>query len=274
MVVTQKLPRQRKVHIPSEDSHIHEIIRNKSVGHPVGAAGEEPGELGEMRRKLLAFLENSKHYTVERFATYMMNKGLYDEGAIVLGKLGRHEDALAIYAHVLRNFSKAEKYCEKNYCKDKPSNQDVYLILLKLYLPPTENQKISIPGVGYVSSPEPNVDRAIQILKEYSHQIDSFKALSLLPSIVPVSAVKNFLECILHNIQAKKYSVQLSKSLLYAEHLQVQARRIHCHSYKLIITDLDMCRVCQKRIGKSAFAHFPTGVTVHYSCKDQYTAER
>lgn len=35
--------------------------------------------------------------------------GLYDEGAIVLGRLGRHEDALTIYTHILQNFSKAEK---------------------------------------------------------------------------------------------------------------------------------------------------------------------
>ncbi|XP_054708106.1 vam6/Vps39-like protein [Uloborus diversus] len=243
-------------------------------GHPPAPAGHEPGELGQQRSKLLTFLEKSKFYTVERFATYMMNKGLYDEGAIVLGKLGRHEDALRVYTHILQNFEEAEKYCRKNYNKDKSGCQDVYLILLKLYLPTTENQKIDIPAISYIPHPEPNIDRALRILKKYSNQIDSFKALSLLPTIIPVGAVKKFLECVLHNIQARKYGIKLTKSLLYAEHLQVQARRIHCHSYKLIITDLDMCRVCQKRIGKSAFAHFPTGVTVHYSCKDQYSAEK
>lgn len=38
-----------------------------------------------------------------------MYLGLYDEGAVVLGKLGRHEDALTIYTNILQNFSKAEK---------------------------------------------------------------------------------------------------------------------------------------------------------------------
>ncbi|GFR11295.1 hypothetical protein TNCT_648011 [Trichonephila clavata] len=242
-------------------------------GHPAAPACQEPGELGELRTKLLTFLEESKYYTIERFATYMMNKGLYDEGAIVLGRLGRHEEALTIYIHVLQNFAKAENYCRKNYCKDKPGNQDVYLMLLKLYLPSPDNQKVNIPVVGNIPQPEPDIDRAISILKQYADEIDSFKALSLLPSIIPVSAVKDFLECVLHNIQTQKYDMQLKKSLLYAEHLQVQAKSIHFHSYKLIVTDLDMCRVCQKRIGKSAFAHFPTGVTVHYSCKDQYALE-
>lgn len=40
----------------------------------------------------------------------MIYLGLYDEGAIILGKLGRHEDALTIYCHILQNFSKAERY--------------------------------------------------------------------------------------------------------------------------------------------------------------------
>ncbi|XP_042910118.1 vam6/Vps39-like protein isoform X1 [Parasteatoda tepidariorum] len=242
-------------------------------GHSPAPAGQEPGELGVLRKKLLLFLEGSEHCTVERFATYMMNKGLYDEGAVILGKLGRHDDALTIYIHILQNYSKAERYCEKHYHKDKPGNQDVYLVLLKLYLPSAENQKINIPAVGYVPIPKPNIERAISILKQYSNKIDSFKALSLLPSVISVSDVKTFLECVLHSIQSQKYDVQLTKSLLYAEHLQVKAKSIHFHSYKLTVTDLDMCRVCQKRIGKSAFAHFPTGVTVHYSCKDQYSAE-
>lgn len=47
-----------------------------NLGHRPAPAGQEPGELGELRRKLLMFLEKSKHYTVERFATYMMNKGI------------------------------------------------------------------------------------------------------------------------------------------------------------------------------------------------------
>ncbi|KAG8183005.1 hypothetical protein JTE90_017093 [Oedothorax gibbosus] len=241
-------------------------------GHSPAPAGLEPGELGDLRMKLLRFLEESQFCSVDRFAIHMMDKGLYDEGAVVLGRLGRHEDALTIYIHILQNYAKAENYCRKNYCKDKPGNQDVYLILLKLYLPSPENQKVNIPAVGYVPPAKPDIERAISILKEYSNEIDSFKALGLLPSIISVSAVKNFLELVLHNIQARKYDVQLKKSLLYAEHLQVQAKSIHFHSYKLTVTDLDMCRVCQKRIGKSAFAHFPTGVTVHYSCKDQYSA--
>lgn len=52
-------------------------IRFSILGHRPAPAGQEQGELGELRRKLLAFLEESKFYTVERFATYMMNKGIY-----------------------------------------------------------------------------------------------------------------------------------------------------------------------------------------------------
>ena len=36
--------------------------------------------------------------------------GFYEERAILLGGLGRHEQALAIYVHVLKDCSMAERY--------------------------------------------------------------------------------------------------------------------------------------------------------------------
>lgn len=238
-------------------------------GEPPAAAGKEPGELGQLRTKLLDFLEQSQNYTVESFALHMLNDGLFEEGAIVLGKLGRHEEALTIYAHALQNPDKAETYCLKNYNKDKPGDQDVFLLLLKLYLAPSE-LNIFTPGIYSVPNPRPNLQKALEILSKYSAYLDPFKAIELLPTSVSVCSIRDFLQQVLHSTQAQKHSIQLLKSLLFAENLQVRAQRVHHQSFKFLITDLDMCRVCQKRIGKSAFAHFPTGVTVHYSCKDQY----
>lgn len=39
--------------------------------------------------------------------------GLFEERAIVLGKLGRHEHALAIYMSILKDVSRAVEYCDK-----------------------------------------------------------------------------------------------------------------------------------------------------------------
>jgi hypothetical protein len=43
----------------------------------------------------------------------MVFTGLFEERAIVLGKLGRHERALAIYMSILGDVPRAIQYCDK-----------------------------------------------------------------------------------------------------------------------------------------------------------------
>jgi len=44
---------------------------------------------------------------------FVLFTGLFEERAIVLGKLGRHEHALAIYMSILRDVPRAVEYCDK-----------------------------------------------------------------------------------------------------------------------------------------------------------------
>ena len=71
-------------------------------------AGEEPGVLGELRKKLLYFLRTSKHYLPERLLAHFPHDRFYEERALLQGRLGRHEQALAIYVHVLKDPAMAE----------------------------------------------------------------------------------------------------------------------------------------------------------------------
>lgn len=61
-------------------------------------------ELQHTKSKLVSFLEKSAHYTPERVLLHFPADGLFEERAIVLGKLGRHEQALAIYVLILGEF--------------------------------------------------------------------------------------------------------------------------------------------------------------------------
>lgn len=58
-------------------------------------------ELQHTRLKLLVFLEKSAHYTPERVVEHFPTDSLFEERAIIYGKLGRHEQALAIYVLIL-----------------------------------------------------------------------------------------------------------------------------------------------------------------------------
>ncbi len=52
---------------------------------------------------------------------------LYEERAILLGKLGQHEKALAIYVIVLGDIEKASRYCKQIYETGGPSGKLVVI---------------------------------------------------------------------------------------------------------------------------------------------------
>lgn len=53
----------------------------------------------EVRRKLLTMLENCAGYNCENVLKFLPANGLYEERAILLGRLGQHQLALTLYAH-------------------------------------------------------------------------------------------------------------------------------------------------------------------------------
>ena len=54
-----------------------------------------------------------------------LHVGLFEERALLLGRLKRHDVALAIYAHVLKDPQMAEDYCKKIYNPEKEDNKEV-----------------------------------------------------------------------------------------------------------------------------------------------------
>ena len=50
---------------------------------------------------------------------------LFEEKALLLGRLGRHDVALALYAHVLKDPKMAEEYCRRTY--DPEENREVHV---------------------------------------------------------------------------------------------------------------------------------------------------
>ena len=55
---------------------------------------------------------------------------LHEERALILGKQGSHEKALAIYIFQLHNTDKAEHYCTNLYEEDPENNKIVRLIVV------------------------------------------------------------------------------------------------------------------------------------------------
>ncbi|KJE91752.1 vesicle fusion protein, variant [Capsaspora owczarzaki ATCC 30864] len=72
-------------------------------------AGTEAGALGMYRRKLIAFLETSRNYKPPIMLSRFPTDDLYEERALLLGRLNRHEQALNIYVTKLNNTFMAEQ---------------------------------------------------------------------------------------------------------------------------------------------------------------------
>ncbi|XP_078466273.1 vam6/Vps39-like protein [Lampetra fluviatilis] len=249
---------------------IQEMMKDYLQSLPAGlrqtvAPGSEPGKLGEYRNKLLSFLEISISYQPGQLITDFPLDGLLEERALLLGRMGSHEQALQIYVHVLRNYPAAEEHCRKYYDRTKEGNKDVYLMLLRLYLSPPDIRELGPLTLG-LPKPKPNLPAALLLLEQHYSRVDTTQALNLLPANVQICQVQEFLLRVLEEKAESRRSYQILKSLQLSEHLRVQEQRIFYESVKCVITEEKLCRVCKKKIGSSAFARYPSGVLVHYFC--------
>lgn len=232
-------------------------------GEPLPRAGKEPGELGELRNTLLTFLRESKFYQPQNLLTHFPD-GFFEERALLLGRLGRHEAALAIYIHVINDITMASQYCKRTFNEEWKDSKDVYACLLHMYLVPPDASILGAKNNDLQL--KPNVDAALSVLIEHYDKINPVKALELLPTTIKIQELLTFLANILEEKSCKRKTNQVLKSLLFAEHLQIQERRLHYQAGKVLITDERACLVCHKKIGTSAFARYPTGEIVHYYC--------
>ncbi|XP_072391352.1 vam6/Vps39-like protein [Diabrotica undecimpunctata] len=241
---------------------IHQY-REKLVAE--GPTASEP-----TRKKLLQFLENSKQYTAENILSSFPTDVLLEERAVILGRLGKHEQAVTIYVRALGDIEKAEKYCKKVFENNAPGSQNVYVSLIKLILDP-DSCPLSLPGLTLSpKTAQPDVELALRLLQENANHMNPLEALFILPDNIPVSRIHKFLLVAMQKVTQERRNMQLMKGLLYAEHLQCQEMKLKLQSQHVLVTEFNVCPVCRKRFGnQSALVRYPNGDVVHYSCQDK-----
>ncbi|ORZ13809.1 vacuolar sorting protein 39 domain 2-domain-containing protein [Lobosporangium transversale] len=221
------------------------------------ASGNEEA-VKNTRVKLLQFLDKSKFYKAERILSRLPLDGCFEERAILLSRIGQHDQALNIYVRKLHNFQAAEEYCIKNFDSNNPT-KNVYFMLLEVYLIPPKGEK-------------PMLEPALDILTRHGNHIDPAAVLRLLPAGTRVDQLYKFFEKSIRESNKTKHMNMIVKNLLKAERLQTQEQLTFYRSRRVKITEDRMCPKCNKRIGNSVFAVFPDGVVVHYSCKETMAA--
>ncbi|PNT36366.1 hypothetical protein POPTR_005G123000v4 [Populus trichocarpa] len=93
------------------------------------------------RNKLLSALESISGYNPEALLKRLPADALYEERALLLGKMNQHELALSLYVHKLHVPDLALSYCDRVYesaahLPSAKSSGNIYLTLLQIYLNP------------------------------------------------------------------------------------------------------------------------------------------
>ncbi|KAL2906545.1 Vacuolar sorting protein 39 [Bienertia sinuspersici] len=134
------------------------------------------------RKKLLSALENISGYNPEGLLKRLPADALYEERAILLGKLNQHELALSLYVHKVMPVSSlclvggmgdgelhvpelALSYCDRVYesqlhKSSGKSFSNVYLSLLQIYLNPRRTTRNIERGINrYVTAPNAEIKK-------------------------------------------------------------------------------------------------------------------
>ncbi|XP_055804597.1 vacuolar sorting protein 39-like isoform X2 [Solanum dulcamara] len=117
------------------------------------------------RKKLLSALESISGYNPEVLLKRLPPDAMYEERAILLGKMNQHELALSIYVHKLHVSELALSYCDRVYGSglqqhSAKSYGNIYQTLLQIYLNPTKTtKKFEKKITNLVSSQNPGIPK-------------------------------------------------------------------------------------------------------------------
>ncbi|KAM3285852.1 hypothetical protein P3S67_024651 [Capsicum chacoense] len=249
------------------------------------------------RKKLLSALESICGYNPEMLLKRLPPDALYEEHAILLGKMNHYELALSIYVHKLHVPELALSYCDRVYDSglkqhSAKSYGNIYLTLLQIYLNPTKmarnfekkitnvvsSQSPGIPKVGFGTTAKVKGGHSKKIA-EIGGAEDSRFSPSGTDSGRSDGDTEDAAEeggstimldqglDLLSRRWDRIHGAQALKLLPRDTKLQVKDELYNQRKAVLKITSDSMCSLCNKKIGTSVFAVYPNGTTIlHLVC--------
>lgn len=171
-------------------------------------------------------------------AVALVAESLFEERAILFSRVGRHEQALRIYAVDLKRFDLAEAYCEQAYTEDPEGAKSVYLALLDVLVRPNgEREATGNPAL------------ILDFLKKNYLRLDPSEALLRLSDRTPIQDLISYFEAVIRGMMDTQRNNEVIKNLLKAEDLQVRKELVAATSRVITIDEDTMCPVCKRRMG-------------------------
>ncbi|KAM4066919.1 SPX domain-containing protein [Hirsutella rhossiliensis] len=295
--VDTSLERQYLEHIINELDDMTPDFHNRLVDLYVKNLGDTTrgGEWDSLMDKCIRFLRDSRQvYSLTKALGLMPqdDAAFYEARAVVLSNMGEHREALEIYVFKMKDFIKAEEYCNRLYKAQEttasPSNdgtslvipedatKSIYHTLLSLYLKPPRPHKEQL---------EP----ALDLLSKHGSRLPATSTMGLIPDDLPVSALEAYFRGGIRSVTSLVNESRVVAGLRKAESISVAAR-LHLgddeaggqggRNRHVTITDERHCVVCHKklggamRIGGSVVAVLPDNTAVHYGCLSRATGQK
>ncbi|KAJ1891571.1 Vacuolar morphogenesis protein 6 [Kickxella alabastrina] len=270
-------------------SHSEALVKSEPPAAVATGAAESRFDL---RFSLQQFLRASKYYSPERALARLPDNELFEERALVLGRLGRHEHALCLLVFSVANLPLAEQYCVENV----EGSVGVFVLLLRILVatPPPDlvDSEAALIRSGSLfvceSDPHESPDQ-VEVVRQQMHRqfaghllsahhqtIPAADALRILPPDMEFTPdILEYLRSQLCALDQDMRSSNLVQNLRIGEDQQVRRQVRRLQSSFVVVSDMRTCPHCLKRIGAgTAFAVIPpqAGIkgagpsVVHYSC--------
>ncbi|KAL3963778.1 hypothetical protein ACCO45_000782 [Purpureocillium lilacinum] len=295
--IDTKLERQYLEHIINELDDMTADFHNRLVELYVkNLTGMEKGEeFDALMDKFIKFLRDSRQvYGLTRAFSQIPkdDPSFYEAQAVVLSNMGSHRQALDIFVFKMKDYSKAEEYCNRVHKQQDAaatstesseksddtgdSTKSIYHILLSLYLKPPPPH-------------EPQLEPALDLLSKHGSRLPATSTLGLIPDELPVGALEAYFRGRIRSANSLVNESRIVAGLRKAEFISTAAR-LHLgddvdggqggRNRHVTITDERHCVVCHKklgggmRIGGSVVAVLPDNTVVHYGCLSRATGQR
>ncbi|ETS80902.1 hypothetical protein PFICI_08431 [Pestalotiopsis fici W106-1] len=261
---------------------------------------EGDDSIGEASEKLVDFLKNSEQYGPG--PAYRLiprdDPRFYEALAVVFSKMHQDKQALEVYVFKMRDYAKAEEYCNRVHktrrnsssgtsptvsifgrtsrpsssqqrSNEEPTDQDdpdshpsIYHTLLGLYLTPP-------------SPHEPNLEPALDLLSKHGSRLPASSTISLIPDDLPVKELESYFGSRIRAANSRLAESRIVEGMRRTLLVDTQALLLlgdgmpggqGGRNRRVVVGEERICGVCHKRLGNSVVAVLPNNSVVHYGC--------
>ncbi|KAF2185224.1 vacuolar morphogenesis protein AvaB [Zopfia rhizophila CBS 207.26] len=252
---------------------------------------ESDEEKVKWRERLQSFLKSSVQYNKVRVFKQLPpdDPEYFESRAIVLSKMGQHKQALQIYVFQLKDYQKAEEYCNQTYLSTPQPLSPTKSFHPSTTLPTTFDPEDSEPSIYHTllslylmppSPHQPNWPAALDLLSKHGARLPAATTLDLVPPSLPVRELESYFRGRIRNANSVMNEERIVARLRGVEKVEIEAAallgdgKVDAHGRKVpgglnrrVVIDEDRhCAVCHKRFGGSAIRVYPDNSVVHSGC--------